>query len=126
VSMTWRAIAISCRRYPEVAVARFRMLPVLADFPVAAVPPSPRPNDSPLYNTIRTRVRKELFPEEGKSLHRQGGDHATACILATAVAAYCIYANMPGRGVIQNKRSPDVESTNRVRTLIRAFTLTMS
>ena len=62
VSMTRRAIAIAIsvfrRPYSEVAVARFRMLPVLADFPVAAVPPSPRPNDSPLYNTIRTRVRK--------------------------------------------------------------------
>ena len=58
---------------PEVSEARFKGLPVLEDFPVNAVPKSPRPNDSELYNAIRTRVRKELFPQEGKAMHRQGG-----------------------------------------------------
>ena len=80
---------------PEVAVARFRMLPVLKDFPVDAVPKSPRPNDSPLYNSIRTRVRTELFPEEGKNKHRQGGDFATCVILGFAVFAYSIYYAFP-------------------------------
>jgi fatty acid desaturase (delta-4 desaturase) len=80
---------------PEVAVARFRMLPVLKDFPVEAVPKSPRPNDSPLYNSIRTRVRTELFPEEGKNKHRQGGDFATCVILGFAVFAYSIYYAFP-------------------------------
>ena len=37
----------------QVAVARLRRLPVLEDFPVAAVPRSPYPNDSELYNAIR-------------------------------------------------------------------------
>jgi len=41
-------------------VARLKRLPVLEGFPVAAVPPSPRPNDSPLYNAIRDRVRSEV------------------------------------------------------------------
>ena len=80
---------------PEVAVARFRMLPVLKDFPVEAVPKSPRPNDSPLYNSIRIRVRTELFPEEGKNKHRQGGDFATCVILGFAVFAYSIYYAFP-------------------------------
>ena len=62
---------------PEVASARFKMLPKLEGFPIDAVPKSPRPNDSPLYNNIRNRVREELFPEEGKNKHRMGGDHAT-------------------------------------------------
>lgn len=46
---------------PDVAVARLKSLPTLPDFPVAAVPESPRPNDSDLYNTIRNRVRTEVF-----------------------------------------------------------------
>ena len=29
------------------------------------------------FNFYLCRYNKELFPEEGKSLHRQGGDHAT-------------------------------------------------
>jgi len=81
---------------PEVAIARFRMLPKLADFPIDAVPKSPRPNDSPLYNSIRNRVRKEMFPEEGKAMHRTGGDRAAAIIMGTAVAAYCLFAQAPG------------------------------
>ena len=81
---------------PEVASARFRMLPKLEAFPIDAVPKSPRPNDSPLYNNIRNRVREELFPEEGKNKHRMGGDHATVTILAFAAFAYAVYATMPG------------------------------
>lgn len=46
---------------PEVATARLQKLPKIPDFPVAAVPMSPRPNDSELYNAIRDRVRKEVF-----------------------------------------------------------------
>lgn len=46
---------------PEVAVARLKKLPTIPDFPIAAVPKSPRPNDSELYNAIRDRVRKEVF-----------------------------------------------------------------
>lgn len=38
---------------PEIASAAFKRLPKLADFPVAAVPKSPYPNDSELYNSIR-------------------------------------------------------------------------
>lgn len=41
---------------PEVAVAHLRRLPVLEGFPVEAVPRSPYPNDSQLYNTIRCVV----------------------------------------------------------------------
>lgn len=37
----------------QVAASMLKRLPVLADFPVDAVPPSPRPNDSELYNAIR-------------------------------------------------------------------------
>ena len=81
---------------PEVSDARFRSLPVLEDFPVDAVPKSPRPNDSPLYNSIRERVRKELFPQEGKAMHRTGGDRAAATILGFAAFAYTLYFNMPG------------------------------
>ena len=81
---------------PEVSEARFRGLPVLEDFPVNAVPKSPRPNDSELYNAIRTRVRKELFPQEGKALHRTGGDAAAATIIGFAAACYAAYFNMPG------------------------------
>ena len=81
---------------PEVSEARFRGLPVLEDFPVNAVPKSPRPNDSELYNAIRTRVRKELFPQEGKALHRTGGDAAAATIVGFAVACYAAYFNAPG------------------------------
>ena len=81
---------------PEVSEARFKGLPVLEDFPVNAVPKSPRPNDSELYNAIRTRVRKELFPQEGKAMHRQGGDLAAATIIGTAVACYAAYASVPG------------------------------
>lgn len=49
---------------PAVAVARLKTLPTIPDFPVAAVPEAPRPNDSDLYNTIRERVRTEVFKGE--------------------------------------------------------------
>lgn len=40
---------------PEVAVAHLKRLPKLEGFPIDAVPVSPRPNDSELYNSIRER-----------------------------------------------------------------------
>lgn len=40
---------------PEVAAAHLRRLPEIQGFPINAVPPSPRPNDSELYNAIRER-----------------------------------------------------------------------
>jgi len=89
------ALIESYHMRPEVASARFRMLPVLEKFPVDAVPKSPRPNDSMLYNNIRNRVREELFPNDKVSAHRQGGDHAIFIILGSAVAAYAAYAYMP-------------------------------
>jgi len=82
---------------PEVAVARLRRLPVLADFPVAAVPPSPRPNDSDLYNTLRSRVRAEVFGgTEAAGAHRSGSGPAAAAVCGAAVAAYTLYALAPG------------------------------
>ena len=77
---------------PEVAAARLRRLPVLEDFPVGAVPRSPRPNDSDLYNTLRDRVRAEVFQgREAEGAHRSGSFGAAAAVLgfaATALAAY--------------------------------------
>lgn len=49
---------------PDVATAHLRRLPKLEGFPVGAVPVAPRPNDSDLYNTIRERVRTEVFRGE--------------------------------------------------------------
>lgn len=78
---------------PEVAAARLRMLPKLEDFPVDAVPRSPYPNDSELYNAIRQRVRKEVFKgAEIKGAHRSGSEWAAVVILGYAVAAYAAYA----------------------------------
>lgn len=45
---------------PRVASEQLKRLPVLQDFPVDAVPSSPYPNDSELYNTIRL-VTKMYF-----------------------------------------------------------------
>lgn len=45
----------------QVAVGHLKRLPVLEGFPVDAVPRSPYPNDSEIYNAIRERVRKEVF-----------------------------------------------------------------
>ena len=56
---------------PEVAVSHLRRLPTLEGFPVEAVPASPRPNDSELYNAIRDRVRKEVF--RGNEIKVGGG-----------------------------------------------------
>ena len=39
---------------PRVAAEQLKRLPVLQDFPVDEVPSSPYPNDSDLYNTIRS------------------------------------------------------------------------
>jgi fatty acid desaturase (delta-4 desaturase) len=53
---------------------------------------SPYPNDSDLYNTIRDRVRKEVFKgQEIKGAHRSGSELAAATILGYAVAAYSLY-----------------------------------
>lgn len=77
---------------PEVAVGHLKRLPVLADFPVDAVPRAPYPNDSDLYNTIRQRVRAEIFKgTEIKGAHRSGSELAAAAILGYAVAAYGLY-----------------------------------
>ncbi len=90
------ALVESYHLRPEVALARFKKLPVLSDFPVSAVPRSPRPNDSELYNAIRNRVRNELFGGKEHGAHRQGGNWALACILGYAAAAYAFYAAAPG------------------------------
>ena len=45
--------------HAQVAVARLRRLPRLEGFPVAAVPCSPYPNDSDLYNTLRCPPRSD-------------------------------------------------------------------
>eukprot|EP00878_Enallax_costatus_P021083 GHUV01022305.1.p1 GENE.GHUV01022305.1~~GHUV01022305.1.p1 ORF type:complete len:517 (+),score=135.46 GHUV01022305.1:3007-4557(+) len=77
---------------PEVAVAHLKRLPVLEGFPVDAVPRSPYPNDSDLYNTIRQRVRSEIFKgQEIKGAHRTGSEAAAATILGYAIAAYGLY-----------------------------------
>jgi acyl-lipid (7-3)-desaturase (Delta-4 desaturase) len=82
---------------PEVAAARLRRLPVLEGFPVHAVPPSPRPNDSDLYNTLRSRVREEVFGGgEASGAHRSGSEGAIAAVLGAAVVAYSLYAAFPG------------------------------
>lgn len=43
---------------PEVAVARLNRLPKLEGFPIEAVPTSPYPNDSPIYNAIRSATTR--------------------------------------------------------------------
>ena len=58
------ALVESYHLRPETVDARFKRLPKLPDFPVHAVPRSPRPNDSELYNAIRDRVRNEARPNE--------------------------------------------------------------
>lgn len=45
---------------PEVAAQNLKRLPVLEGFPVDAVPQSPRPNDSPIYNAIRCAVQARV------------------------------------------------------------------
>jgi len=83
---------------PEVAAARLARLPTLAGFPVHAVPPSPRPSDSPLYATLRDRVRAELFAgADGAAAgaHRRGSDGAAVAVVSAAVAAYALFATAP-------------------------------
>jgi len=82
---------------PEVATARLGMLPKLDGFPVAAVPRSPYPNDSELYNAIRARVRKEVFKGgEAQGKHRSGSEVAVLTILGSSALAYALYATAPG------------------------------
>jgi len=77
---------------PDVAVAHLRRLPALPDFPVAAVPKMPYPNDSELYNTIRERVRAEVFRgTEVKGAHRSGSEWAAAVILGYAALTGAAY-----------------------------------
>jgi fatty acid desaturase (delta-4 desaturase) len=81
---------------PEVAAGRLARLPVLAGFPVGAVPRSPYPNDSEVYNAIRERVRKEVFKgNDVKGAHRSGSEGAAVAILGYAAAAYALYASAP-------------------------------
>jgi len=81
---------------PEVAGAPFKRLPVLKDFPMDAVPRAPYPNDSQLYNNIRTRVREELFDGAKNGEHRSGSEWAAGCVLGFAALAYAVYAAVPG------------------------------
>ena len=90
------ALVESYHLRPEVATARFRALPKLPGFPVSAVPRSPRPNDSELYNAIRQRVRDELFAGQKHGAHRDGGGWAVTAILGSACFAYSLYASLPG------------------------------
>jgi fatty acid desaturase (delta-4 desaturase) len=54
---------------------------------------SPYPNDSDLYNTIRGRVRAEVFKgTEVKGAHRSGSELAAATILGYAAFAYGLYS----------------------------------
>ena len=77
---------------PDVAVNMLKRLPTLPDFPVNAVPRSPRPNDSDFYNTVRDRVRTEIFKgTEIKGAHRSGSEGAALAILGYAGLAYSLY-----------------------------------
>lgn len=78
---------------PDVAAGMLKRLPVLQDFPVDAVPRSPYPNDSDFYNTVRERVRNEIFKgTEIKGAHRSGSEWAAAVILAYAGLSYALYS----------------------------------
>ena len=106
---------------PRVAAEQLKRLPTLQDFPVDEVPSSPYPNDSDLYNTIRSvtqndgcigylrfmngmhrfilacscdreRVRKEIFKgQDAKGAHRTGSEGAALAILGYATAACAAY-----------------------------------
>lgn len=81
---------------PEVAVARLARLPVLEDFPVDAVPRSPYPNDSEIYNAIRERVRKEVFKgSEVSGAHRSGSEWAALAVLSYSATACVLYETAP-------------------------------
>jgi fatty acid desaturase (delta-4 desaturase) len=78
---------------PDVAVNMLKRLPILNGFPVDAVPRSPYPNDSDFYNTVRERVRTEIFKgTEIKGAHRTGSEWAAGVILAYAAVTYTLYA----------------------------------
>lgn len=81
---------------PEIAGAPFKRLPELEGFPIAAIPRAPYPNDSELYNAIRTRVRAELFDGAKNGEHRKGSEYAAVAVLGFAVAAYAVYCAVPG------------------------------
>ncbi|KAL3159607.1 hypothetical protein ABBQ38_010018 [Trebouxia sp. C0009 RCD-2024] len=77
---------------PRVASEQLKRLPVLQDFPVDAIPSSPYPNDSDLYNTIRERVRREVFKgQDAKGAHRTGSEGAALAILGYATVACAAY-----------------------------------
>lgn len=82
---------------PDVAQVLLKRVPQLEGFPIAAVPLSPRPNDSELYNAIRNRVRKEVFKgEEAKGAHRSGSEWAALAVLSYSAIAWTVYATIPG------------------------------
>ena len=58
---------------PEVASARLQRLPVLAGFPVEAVPRSPYPNDSDIYNTIRQARGRRAGGQTDRQAGRRAG-----------------------------------------------------
>ena len=90
------ALLESSHLHQDILKASLSRLPTLPDFPVHAVPMSPRPNDSPLYNALRERVRTEVFEGgEAKGAHRQGSERSAAIILGTAAAAYAAYVAAP-------------------------------
>ena len=78
---------------PAVAAKRLARLPVLEGFPVERVPRSPYPNDSDLYNTIRERVKNELFPDGAarRGEHRTGSEWAGLCVLAAFTSTAALY-----------------------------------
>ena len=77
----------------DTAIATFKKLPVLEDFPVDMIPRAPYPNDSKLYSHIKQRVRKEVFAgRENRGWHRQGSEMTALAVITFAIATYCIYA----------------------------------
>jgi len=80
---------------PAVAVKRLQRLPVLEGFPVHLVPRAPYPNDSDLYNTIRERVKNELFPDGAarRGEHRTGSEWAGLTVLVTFVSTAALYVS---------------------------------
>lgn len=90
------ALFESSHLYPDVAAAHLKRLPVLSDFPVNAVPESPRPNDSEIYNAIRERVRSEVFGGMPRGAHRSGTEAAATAILGYTALSYALYAANPG------------------------------
>jgi len=78
---------------PEVSVAHLKRLPVLEGFPIEAVPRSPYPNDSEFYNTVRERVKREVFKGgEAKGAHRTGSEGAALAVIGYSALSYALYA----------------------------------